>query len=1024
MSLEQRRLLENVVRRARDVAERAALEDPCALWHGRLFLRFLKENALLDPQDCGQAQGPAARLLPFIPFPLPPAPGLDDLLATLPAELFRAEDSLGWAYQSWQARRKDAVNASGMKIGAAEVPVVTQLFTEDYMALFLLHNSLGAWWAGRRLGRDGQERSEDAWRDLCQVGGYRFDYLRLLPDGTPAAGVFPDWPGSARELKVLDPCLGSGHLLVLALPMLAAFRRAEEGLGEAEALKAVLAENLHGLEIDPRCCEIAAFNLALAVWKRIGLQPLPELQVACCGLAPTHPRAHWLAQAGGSRRLRDAMDRLHALFRKAPLLGSLLNPRKAARRCPEVLPLLEQAVLEPAPRAPGVRPGGPGMAARILCTPFTLVLTNVPYLTRGRQCLELAAYCDNHHPLAKGDLANAFLERMLELAHPRGTVQAVMPQNWLFLGGHKQLRQRLLAGQRWLLLARLGAGAFGSISGGVVNVALFTLSLGPPEASHGFQAIDASGGAGHSFGSNAGSSAGSNAGSGAGAGSMAVTLAAKATALSQGPLARISQLQQLDHPDSRVILTPEPATALLSGLAQGIHGFGSKDSPRFFRKFWELPGLTPDWQLMQTTVQATAPFGGNEQIVRWEQGQGLLRDLGRSGLALPAGQAAWGRKGVSVAQMGRLPATLHLGAIFDKNVAVILPHDPAHLPAIWCFCASPAFFEAVRAVDPSLKVTNATLVKVPFDLAAWQRVAESRYPDGLPAPCASDPTQWLFHGHPARADRPLHVAAARLLGYTWPAEADPSLELSPESRAWILRCEALAPHGEPSGILPLAQAPERLRALLRAAFGQDWSQTLEQALLQAEGFGGRDLEAWLREGLAPQHAKLFHQRPFLWQLGDAHPQGFSVLVNYHKLDRAALESILRHPLAAWIRGPGKGTGPRLAKALELRSGLKRILRGAPPYDLFVRWKPLEGQPMGWEPDLNDGVRINIRPFVKAGALAFEPNLHWNRDRGKDSQEVPRFLPLQGERVNQVHLSLKAKALGRRTASAPQAGVGR
>jgi len=71
-------------------------------------------------------------------------------LAELPVEVFQASDSLGWVYQFWQAKRKDEVNASEVKIGARELPAVTQLFTEDYMVAFLLDNTLGAWWAGRR----------------------------------------------------------------------------------------------------------------------------------------------------------------------------------------------------------------------------------------------------------------------------------------------------------------------------------------------------------------------------------------------------------------------------------------------------------------------------------------------------------------------------------------------------------------------------------------------------------------------------------------------------------------------------------------------------------------------------------------------------------------------------------------------------------------------------------------------------------------------------------------------------------
>jgi hypothetical protein len=78
--------------------------------------------------------------------------------------------------------------------------------------------------------------------------------------------------------------------------------------------------------------------------------------------------------------------------------------------------------------------------------------------------------------------------------------------------------------------------------------------------------------------------------------------------------------------------------------------------------------------------------------------------------------------------------------------------------------------EAVRKIDQALKVTNATLVKVPFDLEYWQEVAAKKYPHGLPEPYSDDPTQWIFHGHPAVSSQQLQTATARLLGYRWPAE--------------------------------------------------------------------------------------------------------------------------------------------------------------------------------------------------------------------------------------------------------------
>ena len=340
-------------------------------WHRMLFARFLAENNLLmypDPDDpvavtleeCedlaadeGAANGWelaarfAARMLPQIfrldspvfELVLPPErqQNLERLVADLPLDVFTASDSLGWVYQFWQAKKKNEVNASEVKIGARELPAVTQLFTEPYMVSFLLDNSLGAWWAGRRLTEaDLQNAStEEDLRRKAAIPGVPLDYLRFVQqeDGawTPAAGIFDGWPEQLADLKTLDPCCGSGHFLVAAFQMLVPMRMERDGLSAREAVDVVLRENIHGLELDQRCVELAAFTLALTAWKYSnagGYRVLPELNVACSGLSISVAKEEWKQLAMGKHNLRIAMDWLHDTFQDAPVLGSLLNPAK------------------------------------------------------------------------------------------------------------------------------------------------------------------------------------------------------------------------------------------------------------------------------------------------------------------------------------------------------------------------------------------------------------------------------------------------------------------------------------------------------------------------------------------------------------------------------------------------------------------------------------------------------------------------------------------------------------------------
>lgn len=1040
------------------------LVEACAYehWHRMLFARYLAENDLLmhpdgysvSVADCAEfaaeeqvdtweiAGRYASRVLPQIFRPDDPLlavglaaehrKGLEEILAGLPVEVFRASDSLGWVYQFWQARKKKQVNESEVKIGADELSAVTQLFTEPYMVAFLLQNSLGAWWVGQ-----GRKLPVE------------MPYLRFEPQGhkgEPAAGKFEGWPKTAKELKVLDPCCGSGHFLVAVFEVLVAFRMAEEGLSEAEAGEAVLRDNLFGLELDPRCVQIAAFSLALEAWKRGGYRPLPPLRVACSGVSVAvmqgemeeearkaendRRKARWMRSTNDVRKQRG-MLRLFELFQDAPVLGSLIDPMRGEAQqdvfvadASELRPLLEKVLKEAAvedaeEQESAVSAQGTAEAAVLLGQTYHLVVTNPPYLTRGKQGEILKGYCEKYFADAKNDLANVFLDRCLRLVGVGGTVQMVMPQNWLFLGSYKKQRERLLREEGWTLLAKLGPGAFETISGEVVQAILLTLDHGVPPADFVMRGIDAS---------------------------KPNSPVEKAEVLREGVLAEVSQQGQLKNPDFVVTLQNIQSSSFLGDYAEAFHGQGTFDTNRFTFCFWELSGFHGGWVRQQSCVSATLHYGGCNFSLKWQDGNGDIakmmdawREVGYSSGKWRAGVNAWGHIGIMVNQMGEFPVSIYAGWSFDENAAVVLPKEPANLSAIWEFLSSPIYKKLLRDIDASLKVTCKTLVKIPFDLPHWQAIANEKHPKGLPKPFSDDPTQWIFHGHPCgsviwdettkklvhgpqRTDATvLQVAIARLLGYQWPAETDVALELSEESRHWVEQASHLNTFADDDGIVcipPVAgelSAAERLRDLLLRAFMPSWLTGSEQTLLTSVGYTNRSLEDYLRNGFFEQHCKLFHHRPFIWQVWDGHKEGFSALINYHRLDHKTLESLTFRYLGDWItrqrdaekRGE-PGASDRLLKAEDLQRRLKLILDGEDPYDIFVRWKPIEAQPIGWNPDLNDGVRLNIRPFMTAEVLRWKPNIKWGKDRGKN----PPGAPWGEDRDNDTHLTLAKKSAAR------------
>jgi hypothetical protein len=480
----------------------------------------------------------------------------------------------------------------------------------------------------------------------------------------------------------------------------------------------------------------------------------------------------------------------------------------------------------------------------------------------------------------------------------------------------------------------------------------------------------------------------------------------------------------LENPDARVVLEETSNTSLLEQYAVALAGINTGDYPRWGRKFWELQEITDEWELQQTTTLQTAYDSGLTQIVKWCGGSGeylaYIQELnGRLGGSWKRGMDVWGKSGVAVSQMSNLPVARYAGSAFDSNVSAIVPNNQSNVPAIFAFCSSEGFVQEIRRIDRKLNVTNATLAKVPFDLDYWTKVAQGKYPNGLPKPYSDDPTQWIFHGHPAQSDSPLQVAVARLLGYRWPAEQDSAMELSDDARAWVKKSEGLLVHADKDGIvcLPAVRgelpAAERLLEVLHVAYGSSWSTAVLNQLLTETGCkSGTTLDEWLRNSFFEQHYKLFHHRPFIWHLWDGRRDGFACLVNYHKLDYKLLENLTYSYLQDWIntqtaaaRENKTGADLRLKAAQDLQDKLKLILAGEPPYDIFIRWKPIEAQPLGWHPDLNDGVRLNIRPFVTAGVLRKNPNITWTKDRGQDPASTPWFPIFKGERINDYHLTI-------------------
>lgn len=1005
-------------------------------WHKMLFATFLEANSLLVHHsgiavtfaDCEElavdegytdkwdaAAAYASKMLPAIfrvddplmqvQYATNDKIKLEVIIGGLEKDIFTADDALGWVYQFWQSQAKEDINKSGDKIDGAKLPAVTQLFTEPYMVHFLIDNTLGAWWVSRNPGVSPP---------------VKFEYLRKLEDGTPAAGNFEGWPNTTAEVTSLDPCMGSGHFVASLFPVFAALRMHEEGLSKEEATDKVISENLHGLEIDPRCTQIAAFNLALTAWKFCGhYRELPEMNLACSGIAPKGNVEDWVKLVGkGARfedkeRMENGMRALYDHFQLAPELGSLLDPTTIkgdqlyTASFEELEPVLEKA-LESEDDSEQVERGviahGIAKCAAILNRRYTLIITNPPYLGNGKMSSKLKNFCDQHFSSSKHDLATVFVERLWILLINNGVNAFVLPQNWQYSNRFLKFREKTIKTGQWLFSVNLGAGAFSQISGEIVQGLLWASSLSIVNSK--FFIIDAA---------------------------KRKSIYDKQRTLIKGDLISTTQHDQQLNPNKAIgKFDIKPGSENLGAYFTSLAGSATGDKNRFVLNFTEVLATMITRKLFwlyHDQPKTGNFFSGYTSVIRWEDEQGEISDVANfykneNNIIQNwrRGKPYWGGQGLAIGLMGSNPMSRYMGNIYDCGVCVLHPKNPQDNDALIVFAESGRLRGELRQIHKGLSVSSPnTFLTVPFDLEHWQKIADEKYPHGLPKPYSDDPTQWLFHGHPVKADYPLQVATARLLGYRWPAESDEEMELADEARTLTEEVKAFDSLTDDDGIfcIPSVNAEQagadRLRAFLQTVFGAEYNTRTVTELLAKEGVKASNLEDWLRNEFFLQHCKVFGNRPFLWQIWDGRKDGFSVIVNYHKLNKENLSKLIYTYLGDWIRmceakrnAGESGADGLLDAAKKLQEKLILILNGEAPYDIFVRWKPLSEQPIGWEPDLNDGVRLNIRPFVEAGILRNKFNIKWGVDRGKNPPNSH-----WGEiRDNDRHLSLEEKRTAR------------
>ena len=329
----------------------------------------------------------------------------------------KAEDVeiIGWLYQFYITEKKD-VSMKKNKYTKSDIPAVTQLFTPHWIVKYLVENSLGKLWV-----------MNNKFSNLKEEMKY---YIESdIEDVIEVKNV--------EEIKVLDPCCGSGHMLTYAFDLLAKIYE-EEGYSKREIPKKILENNLFGCDIDKRAAILATFALhmkAVLYNKRFFKNPVL-------------PNIVELQSYGEFENIKE--------------LGSLIKPENTNEN---------EGIF-------GYENREYKLQKEILSSTYHCVIINPPYMGSKKMPEIMKKYLKTHYPDSKSDLFAVFIERGLEFTKEKGFLAMITMQSWMFLSSYEKLRIKLLKNHKIDTLVHLGTRAFEEIGGEVVQTVAFVIQKG------------------------------------------------------------------------------------------------------------------------------------------------------------------------------------------------------------------------------------------------------------------------------------------------------------------------------------------------------------------------------------------------------------------------------------------------------------------------------------------------------------------------------------------------------------------
>ena len=357
---------------------------------------------------------------------------------------------IGWLYQYYNSEPKDKVFANlkkNIKISAADIPAATQLFTPDWIVRYMVENSLGRLWT------EGHGKTENAnWKYYLEEAEQE-DSVKSELEKLRAAyrEIQPE------QIKIIDPCMGSGHILVYAFDVLMDIYTVC-GWSERDAAKSILRNNLYGLDIDRRAYQLAYFAVMMKARQYNRRILSAENQPNLANFADVmHVNTSLLS--GSLRKFAEQ-------FQVADTYGSLMtvtNPAGLDEAVSAFLPTfgMQAEQLEMMMRV-----------ARILTQKYDVVCTNPPYMGGSGMNATLSTYVKKNFPDSKSDLFACFMEKCGQLINRNGLYAMITQHAWMFLSSYEKLREKLKM-HSIVDMAHLGARAFDEIGGEVVQTTAF-----------------------------------------------------------------------------------------------------------------------------------------------------------------------------------------------------------------------------------------------------------------------------------------------------------------------------------------------------------------------------------------------------------------------------------------------------------------------------------------------------------------------------------------------------------------------